>query len=240
MRIPDWKYNHFIEQIRKTTNKSHENYIIGSLLHDSRLLNLKPLGQFYTKRKSGKYALIDLYYPQIKLAIEIDEIRHQNTIKADKLRETEIKKILGCKFFHIDISKGNINGQINKIKSKIISEQNKQNFNKWQKPKFLDVFSLKSKKKLTLFVKIRGRIKPEDLMKRQTGYWKIAEKKRKQIKEVIIIHDSVIITHFMKPTWNQKYKKSGFSAVEKTNSSLLGTTVNWKTRHTITYSDDLY
>lgn len=240
MRIPDWKYDHFIEQIHKTSYKSHENYIVGSLLHDSRLLNLKPLGQYYTKRNNGKYALIDLYYPQIKLAIEIDEKRHKNTIKADKKREKEIRKILGCKFYHIDISKGNIISQINKLKNKIITEQNKQNFNPWQKPKSLDIFSLKSKKKLTLFVKIRGRIKPEDLMKRQTGYWKIAEKKRKKIKEIIIIHDSVIITHFRKPTWNQKYKKSGFDAAEKSSSSLLGTTIKWKTRHTITYSDDLY
>lgn len=80
-----WKYEYLIKHIHRTVYKRHEAYIIGSLIHDAELAKLKPCTQFYVKRIDGGYALIDLYYPQIDFAIEIDELHHLNNLSIDDL-----------------------------------------------------------------------------------------------------------------------------------------------------------
>jgi Rha family phage regulatory protein len=45
---------------------------------------------------------IDLYFPDINVAVEIDEYHHVHQIKNDETRESYIKTVLGCEFlrFH--------------------------------------------------------------------------------------------------------------------------------------------
>lgn len=44
---------------------------------------------------------IDFYIPDYKIAVEYDEKHHKTQIKADKERENDIKKVLGCEFVRI-------------------------------------------------------------------------------------------------------------------------------------------
>ncbi|MDR2979369.1 MAG: hypothetical protein LBV02_02840 [Bacteroidales bacterium] len=50
---------------------------------------LYPVTQQYVKRPNG-YALLDLYFPQIKFGIEVNENYHGNIIEQDKMRMEDI------------------------------------------------------------------------------------------------------------------------------------------------------
>lgn len=52
--------------------------------------DIKPVSQQYVRRPNGKYALIDLYFPQLNIGIECDEIHHLNHKEEDNLRFTDI------------------------------------------------------------------------------------------------------------------------------------------------------
>src|SRR6056300_1158007 len=112
--LSSWKYNYYVEQIRRTFHvkknkkdfrfKKHENFIITSLIHDERLRDLKPLTQHYVPLANNNYALIDLYYPQIELAIEVDEPHHLDNIDKDKERQEKIEDLIQCDFRRFAIS----------------------------------------------------------------------------------------------------------------------------------------
>ena len=97
--ISSWKYNYYVEQIRRTFHvkknkkdfvvKKYENYVITALLHDERLRDLKPITQYYVPISDTNYALVDLYYPQINLVIEVDEPHHLDN--KEKFSEKEKK-----------------------------------------------------------------------------------------------------------------------------------------------------
>lgn len=239
----NWKYDHLVSQIHRTAYKPHESFIIGSLLHDKRLEDLLPLTQHYVKRIDNKYALIDLFFPQINLAVEIDEPHHDKYAHHDNARQTDIEQNLKCNFFRISISNGNILDQIEKLKEKIVEliKTHKNSWKAWEQPKTQSIFQMKNEYKNTLFVKIKGFIKPEDLMGQQTGYWRIAQNKRDKIKTVVVVHDSVISRIFTLNNWRPVGDKVGYDGTENTQSNLLGTIVtDWKTQQTITYSNDVY
>jgi very-short-patch-repair endonuclease len=244
MNIADWKYEHLVKQIHRTAYKPHENFIINSLIHDERMSDLLPLTQHYVKRVDNKYALIDLFYPQLNLAIEIDEKHHNKNLDNDILRQNDVEQNLTCKFERITISEGNILEQIDSLKNKILLIKNSliENWNSWQQPKIHSIFQMKNEYKNTLFVKIRGVIKPEDLMSRQTGYWRIDYKKREKIMSVVVVHDSVISRVFTSIKWiSFDNNKVGFIGTENIESNLLGNIVtDWKTQQTINYSNDVY
>ncbi|MEJ6792113.1 MAG: hypothetical protein QNK89_05090 [Lacinutrix sp.] len=84
--------------------KKHENFIITSLIHDQRLTELKPLTQHYVPLSDNNYALIDLYYPQIEFALEVDESHHLDNIDEDKKRQEKIEKLIQCDFKRFAIS----------------------------------------------------------------------------------------------------------------------------------------
>ena len=62
--------------------------------------------QHHVKRVDNKYYLLDLYYPQIGLAIEVDEPYHQATREQDKYRQEIVAEKLSCGFERIRISDG--------------------------------------------------------------------------------------------------------------------------------------
>ena len=243
MNIPDWKYEHLVRQIHRTAYKPHENFIINSLLHDERLFDLLPLTQHYVKRIDNKYALIDLFYPQLNLAIEIDETHHDKNFDNDTTRQNDVEQNLKCEFERISISEGNILAQIDSLKNKILSIKNSlaDNWYSWEQPKTQSIFQMKDEYKNTLFLKIRGFIKPEDLMARQTGYWRIDFNKRNKITTIVVVHDSIISRVFTLNEWIPIDKKVGYKGTENPQSNLLGNIVtDWKTQQTITYSNDIY
>lgn len=239
--MKDWKYNYLIRQIQKTAYKAHENYIIGSLLHDENLNELKPVTQYYVKRNDEKYALIDLFYPQLNLAIEIDEPAHEKNFEDDNYRQSDIEKNINCNFFRIKINDGDVFDQIKKLKYYIKKLKSENDFNKWEEPKIASIFELKKELRNTMFVKIKGFIKPENLMERQTGIWKIANDKTLKIQNVIVAHDSEITRVFKISEWIQFGNKKGYSGIEQPKDKLLGSIItDWKFQATVTYSDDVY
>ena len=68
---------------------------------------------------------IDLYFPEHKLAVGVDEKAHLDRNKdEDKKREKEIKKELDCEFIKINPSKErfNINVELGKIHNHILNQ----------------------------------------------------------------------------------------------------------------------
>lgn len=244
----DWKYQYLIKQIQRTAYECHEAFIIGSLIHDQELADLKPCTQYYVKKHGGGYALIDLFYPQLDYAIEIDEPHHVKNTGLDEIRQCNIESEISCKFQRIKISDGNVIAQISNLKKNLKQElelrRNNQSFKNWEQPNSIDISELKRIFKNSLFIKIKGEIHPDDLMARQTGYWRIDKNKWNKIKSVYIVHDGAISRVFTDISWFpwiENPSKVGYRGIEDDNHELVGTIVtNWKTQQTITYSNDIY
>jgi very-short-patch-repair endonuclease len=111
---PEDRRNYFISrELRKTTGKGWEQLFLSRVISKFKY-QLEPLCQYYQKEDNQRI-LIDLYYHQINLAIEIDEPFHQKNQKKDALRQDKIIKNLGCKVYRLKIDKGNFENQINKL-----------------------------------------------------------------------------------------------------------------------------
>ncbi|WP_176694946.1 AbaSI family restriction endonuclease [Aliivibrio fischeri] len=110
----------FIHLNTKTSHKRWESIVMYGL-HFA-LRDVKLLSQY----KVGPY-LIDGYFPDINLAIEIDEEHHSYQVADDKVREAFIKESLGCEFYRIDIKKP-VYEQIDKLIEKVSAH----NIPKWE------------------------------------------------------------------------------------------------------------
>ncbi|MEK5023160.1 AbaSI family restriction endonuclease [Paenibacillus sp. FSL M7-1046] len=84
------KRDYLVKTLSRTKRKDYENYIINAIWHKLDNMELKPVSQQYVKRKDGGYALMDLYFSQLQVAIEVDESYHKNNQEADKLRMDDI------------------------------------------------------------------------------------------------------------------------------------------------------
>ena len=88
------KTNYLMRCFRHTHNKDRENYVVLGIWHRLRMSGIKydlqPITQQYVKRAEGGYALLDLYFPAIKLAVECDEAFHKKNYKADQDRENDV------------------------------------------------------------------------------------------------------------------------------------------------------
>ncbi|MDA7654426.1 hypothetical protein N8629_01360 [Akkermansiaceae bacterium] len=240
----DWKAEHYIKQIHRTAYKKFECYVITKLLHDSDLKDFLPRTQYYVEKNDGEYALIDLFYPQFNIAIEIDEEYHENHRAADSLRQNQIEKEANCTFHRISVKQGDLNSQIHAVKIAILKEYhrqlNKGIFSQWEEPKTLDIIEAKKENSNTLFIKIIGPIPPGDLEKRQTSRWRISERKKLIIKQIVVVHDGMITRVTNKIKWRKMNGYSSYSGDLNKDSKLLGIIIqNWDTQNTITYSDDV-
>jgi very-short-patch-repair endonuclease len=83
------KLDYLRKVFAQTKGKTFENYIINQIWAKVEDLGLYPVTQQYVKRPNG-YALIDLYFPQIQFAIEVDEFAHEKNILPDKMRMEDI------------------------------------------------------------------------------------------------------------------------------------------------------
>ncbi|MYL29714.1 hypothetical protein GLW03_07750 [Halobacillus halophilus] len=83
------KREYLVKTFARTKKKDYENYILTAIWHKLDNLNLKPVTQQYVKRREG-YALMDLYFPQLHIGIEVDEAFHKNRQTQDRLRMDDI------------------------------------------------------------------------------------------------------------------------------------------------------
>ncbi|MGB0561377.1 MAG: AbaSI family restriction endonuclease [Spirulinaceae cyanobacterium] len=242
--MENWKYEHYISQLQKTTRKVHENFVVSSLFHDERLRDLLPLTQHYLRRDNTRYALIDLYYPQLRVAIEIDESHHENAIEEDKRRQADVEKRNRCEFQRIRILSRNVLAEIEDLKKHLINKKNQDlKFEPWQQAQSTTIEALKAELNATLFVKIRGRIPEEDLLKRQTGTWRLRNQKRKLVQQVVVVHDRVVTRAFRDIEWwkdSTRGNKWAFKGSEIENLRAIGSLISdWNYQATTVYSHDI-
>lgn len=140
----NYKLDHITRILQKTSKKRIENYVISRIWHLLNDSEIKILNQQYVYRGEGKYALTDLYFPQLNYHIEVNEEFHyknEHKINIDKIREEDIiKKTNGHIIRFIDCQNDktleNIHSQIDIIVNEInnlINEQKKLKiFKPWE------------------------------------------------------------------------------------------------------------
>lgn len=128
----NFKLDYITRILQKTSKKRIENYVISRIWHQLNSDEIKISHQQYVNRDDGKYALTDLYFPQINYHIEVNEEFHYKDdfkINLDKLREEDIiRKTKGHIIRFVDCQKDlkDIHSQIDEIVSEINTLVNNQ------------------------------------------------------------------------------------------------------------------
>lgn len=104
------------KKLSKISHKPLENYIINRIIHKLDDLSINFILQQVVKNHENRY-MIDLYFPQFRIAVEIDEPYHLKQIEKDKLRERNIVQNYNIKFVRIDCtqSQESIHEQIDEL-----------------------------------------------------------------------------------------------------------------------------
>lgn len=125
------KKEYIVKQLHRTHNKKFENYCITRIWHLLNDLDIKIVTQQYIVRPSG-YALADLYFPQFKLIVEIDEEQHLGHKLEDSIRDKDVINAVNFEIYRIDTSKSleEIHKKIDEI-VKVIKTKKQKNFVKW-------------------------------------------------------------------------------------------------------------
>lgn len=115
--------------LSKIQHKKYELYVISRIIHKLDNPQIRYVFQQYATRneETGNYALIDLYLPQLGIAIEVDEAHHKEQYTEDQLRQKEIERlnieVKRIKFYNTTIEK--LNTEIDELVAKINDEINK-------------------------------------------------------------------------------------------------------------------
>lgn len=125
------KKEFIIKQLHRTHNKKFENYVITRIWHQLDDLDVKIITQQYIVRPTG-FALADLYFPQFKLIVEVDEEQHLGNKLQDNIRDKDVINAVNFEIYRIDTSKSleEIHLQIDTLLKKI-RKMKKHNFVKW-------------------------------------------------------------------------------------------------------------
>lgn len=132
------KRDYLVKTFSRTKRKDYENYILTAIWHKLDNMDLKPVSQQYIKRKNGSHALMDLYFPQLHIEVEVDEVHHKFNQEVDKLRMDDIisavneESIEDFLCLRIDATKTleEINNSINEVVSNIEERASKTQL-KW-------------------------------------------------------------------------------------------------------------
>lgn len=130
----NYRLEYISKLFEKTSKKRIETYVISRLWHLLSDLDIKFVPQQYVKRNNEKYALTDLYLPQIGMHIEINEPAHYDSeehIEIDNKRKKEIEyktnhivRVIDCRE-----SLENIHKQIDDIIFEIRERTNQHKIN---------------------------------------------------------------------------------------------------------------
>lgn len=96
------KINYISRQLARTAKKGLELYVVSRIWHLLNDLTIKFVTQQYVVRPQG-YALTDMYFPQLKLHLEIDEAGHKSRVEEDKLRQADIVNATGHEVLRINV-----------------------------------------------------------------------------------------------------------------------------------------
>lgn len=137
----DYRLDYISRVFTKLKSKPIEKYVITRIWHFMDDLEVKVIPQQYVKREYQRYALTDLYFPQLMLHIEINEPAHytnEERIEIDNLRKKEIINSTNHKVVEIDC-RGNIEALneriedvVTFIKSEIKTLRETNKFKAWR------------------------------------------------------------------------------------------------------------
>lgn len=85
------KDQYLLNILTKTKHKKYEHFVVSRIIHRLCNTDIKIVSQQFVRRKSS-WALLDLYFPQINISLEIDEPQHEseNHKNLDKIRTRDI------------------------------------------------------------------------------------------------------------------------------------------------------
>ncbi|MFI3165525.1 MAG: hypothetical protein R3Y32_03465 [Bacillota bacterium] len=142
MSAVDKKLNYLIKTFSRTKRKDYENFIINAIWNKMDRDDIQPVSQQYVNLGNGKYSLLDLYFPQLNLAIECDESYHQENKAHDRQREISIESALSAlNNFNVekdliriraDLSYNDVIKQINNAVNIINHRINTMQFSTWE------------------------------------------------------------------------------------------------------------
>jgi very-short-patch-repair endonuclease len=136
----DAKRDYIIKTLSRTNRKDYENYVVNAIWNRLARLDIQPVTQQYVKRSDGRYALIDLFFPQLNFGIECDESYHKVNIEHDLKRELTMLEMLGTvqetedfilRRVDVDTSLESIEKQINAIVDEINTLLNLKEISEW-------------------------------------------------------------------------------------------------------------
>ena len=145
----DYKLEYMTRLFKSIRNKKYESYVIQRIWH---LLNndkVQFVTQQYFSLDDDKYALADLFLPQINMVIEVDENQHERIEQQvlDAIREKKISTISGVDIKRIKIFKNltesytlsEVNQQIDRLVSEIKNSVQRlgSNFKPWEGDKLM-------------------------------------------------------------------------------------------------------
>lgn len=127
------KLNYVTRQLSRATKKRFEHYVVTRIWHLLNESGLKFTTQQYVVRPNG-HALTDMYFPQLNIHVEVDEIYHLDQKDKDFLRDADIVNATNHKVIRIDTSKGFdiLNDQIDQVVEEIrAAKNNMTDFQDW-------------------------------------------------------------------------------------------------------------
>ncbi len=138
----DYKLDYMARLFRKISHKRFECYVIQRIWHSLNDDRVKFVVQQYVRRnkEEDKYALADLYLPQLGIIVEVNEAYHlasERQKEIDAIRNAEVSKTADAIVRVVDCTKKlpDIHSQIafivNEIKQRIKKRESESNFKPW-------------------------------------------------------------------------------------------------------------
>lgn len=90
--MKDNQFKYIIKTLSRTKRKDYENYCVNRIWTLLNRTDIKPVTQSYVQFDNGNYALLDLHFPSLNYAIEIDESHHKKQKLEDVNRSEKIKE----------------------------------------------------------------------------------------------------------------------------------------------------
>lgn len=137
----DYKLQYITKLFQKTSNKAIENYVLSRLWHRLDNDQIKMVPQQYVNRHDDKYALTDVYFPQVNIHVEVNEPEHYKSderMEADKRRKIEIENHPGHQVVVVDCRKSlsqihkDIDDVVDIINSLICEQKKLGQYKPWQ------------------------------------------------------------------------------------------------------------
>lgn len=134
------KKEYLVRTFSRTKRKDYENYILNAIWQQMNYPQIRPVSQQYVKSGPNEYYLIDLYFPQLNVGVEVDEAYHLNNTQQDMIRTLDISRKLSAvpqtddfKIFRVDatLSARALHHRIKEVANEIAQLARKMNIQSW-------------------------------------------------------------------------------------------------------------